>query len=200
MKRLSAFLVLCIAFLAACQTPPPPIVSTKVPDVIAAVATNTARPAATATTRSAATPTSSTATPLPTVTSTSADTSTPAPTATPTVIAPTATLATRTLYVNAENGLNLRSEPSSTATLLRTLATGTQLTAIGTANPPDANGVAWQNVQTTDGQAGWVAAQFLIDAKPVAAAPTATPPTPPTANITPVVTPIAARGYVYVAA
>ncbi len=200
MKRLPAFLVLCIAFLAACQTPPPPVVATKVPDVIAAVVTNTAQPAATATTQPTAPPTASTATPLPIVTSTIVDTPTPAATATPTAIPPTATPATRAVYVNAENGLNLRSEPSSTATLLRTLASGTQLTAIGAANPPDANGIVWQNVQTTDGQAGWVAAQFLIDAKPVAAAPTATPPTLPAADTTPVVTPIATSGYVYVAA
>jgi uncharacterized protein YkwD len=103
------------------------------------------------------------------------------------------------VYVNSDNGLNLRADPSSTATVLRTLDPGTSLTAIGTANPPDAGGIAWQNVRTADGQAGWVAAQFLIDTQPVVAAPTATPlPTLPP-DATPVVTPIAASGYVYVA-
>jgi uncharacterized protein YkwD len=111
----------------------------------------------------------------------------------------TPTPATREVYVNSDNGLNLRADPSSTATLLRTLDRGTLLTAIGAANPPDAGGIAWQNVRTADGQSGWVAAQFLIDTKPVAAAPTATPlPTlPPDATL--VVTPIAPSGYVYVA-
>jgi uncharacterized protein YkwD len=102
--------------------------------------------------------------------------------------------------VSADNGLNLRSDPSSTAALLRTLADGTRLTAIGAANPPDAGGVAWQNVRTDDGQSGWAAAQFLIDVKPVAAAPTAAPPALPAPGTAPVVTPIAASGYIYVAA
>ncbi|NTU62919.1 MAG: SH3 domain-containing protein [Chloroflexi bacterium] len=97
--------------------------------------------------------------------------------------------------------MNMRSDPSATATLLRTLANGTRLTAIGAANPPDAGGVAWQNVRTDEGQSGWVAAQFLIETKPVAVSPTATPPAlPPAPGTTPVVTPIAASGYIYVAA
>ncbi len=195
MNRLFVGLLLCTVLFAACQTPPPPAAPTTVPTAVAAAATNTARPAATATSQPTATPTN---TPPTTATSTIADTPTPAPTAT----APTATAtpATREVYVNSDNGLNLRTEPSSTATLLRTLASGTRLTAIGAANPPDANGIAWQNVSTVDGQSGWVAAQFLIDTKPVAAVPTATPPTVPAIDTTPVVTPIAATGYVYVAA
>jgi uncharacterized protein YkwD len=83
--------------------------------------------------------------------------------------------------------------------VLRTLNPGTPLTAIGAATAPDAGGIAWQNVQTADGQAGWVAAQFLIDTQPVAAAPTATPLPTLAPDATPVVTPIAASGYVYVA-
>ena len=191
MKRLF-FVLLFTAFLAACQSAPPASTPAVAPTVVDAVATNTARPAVTATPLPAATalPTN---TPPPTVTPASAETLTPAPTATPTA---TPTPATREVYVSADNGLNLRSEPSSTAALLRTLADGTRLTAIGAANPPDAGGVAWQNVRTDDGQSGWAAAQFLIDVKPVAAAPTALP-APGTA---PVVTPIAASGYIYVAA
>ena len=170
MKRLF-FVLLFTAFLAACQSAPPTSAPTNVPTVAAAVATNTARPAATATPLPAATA-SPTNTPPPTVTPTSAETLTPAPTATPMA---TPTPATREVTVSADNGLNLRSDPSSTAALLRTLADGTRLTAIGAANPPDAGGVAWQNVRTDDGQSGWAAAQFLIDVKPVAAAPTAAP-------------------------
>jgi uncharacterized protein YgiM (DUF1202 family) len=73
------------------------------------------------------------------------------------------------------------------------------VTAIGDSRPPDASGIVWQNVRTDDGQSGWVAAQFLFDTKPGAAAPIATPPALPP-GATPVVTPIAASGYVYVAA
>ncbi len=102
--------------------------------------------------------------------------------------------------MNSDSGLNLRSEPRSTATLLRILATGARLTAIGAVMEPDANGIAWQNVQTTEGQLGWVAAQFLIETKPVTAAPTSTPPSISAVDTTPVVTPIATAGYVYVAA
>jgi|GEM_PF-2678045 len=186
MNRLFVCL-LCATFLAACQSPPPTSVPTTAPTRVAAVATHTAQPASTATAQPTVAPTNT-----PTV----VETATPAPTATPTA---TSTPATREVYVNSDNGLNLRAEPSSTATLLRTLDPGTQLTAIGSANPPDASGIAWQNVRTAAGQSGWVAAQFLIDTKPVAAAPTATPPTAPPPGATPVVTPIASSGYVYVA-
>jgi uncharacterized protein YkwD len=136
-------------------------------------------------------------TPLPTAAPTFAETSTPPPVATPTA---TPTPDTHEVYVNSANGLNLRSEPSSTGTVLRTLDPGTRLTAIGAANPPDASGIAWQNVRTDDGQSGWVAVQFLIDSKPMAAAPTATPPTALPPGATPVVTPITASGFIYVAA
>jgi uncharacterized protein YkwD len=192
MNRLFVCL-LCATFLAACQSPPPTSVPTTAPTRVAAVATHTAQPASTATAQPTVAPTN---TLPPTATPTVVETATPAPTATPTA---TSTPATREVYVNSDNGLNLRAEPSSTATLLRTLDPGTQLTAIGSANPPDASGIAWQNVRTAAGQSGWVAAQFLIDTKPVAAAPTATPPTAPPPGATPVVTPIASSGYVYVA-
>ncbi len=194
------FAVLCGAFLAACQSAPPTSAPTAAPTRVAAAATNTAQPAATETPLPTATPASVSA---PTATPKVAETLAPAPTATPTAAATpavTPTVVTRDVYVNSDSGLNLRSDPASTATLLRTLAPGTRLTAIGAANPPDAGGIAWQNVQTTDGQSGWVAAQFLADTQPVAAAPTAAPPTTLPPGATPVVTPIAASGYVYVAA
>ena len=193
MIRLFVFLLFA-AFLAACQSAPPTRAPTTAPTRVATVATNTAQPVATATSQPTTAPTN---TPLPTATPTIVETATSAPTATPTV---TSTPATREVYVNSDNGLNLRADPSSTATVLRTLDPGTRLTAIGAANPPDASGIVWQNVRTADGQSGWVAAQFLIDTKPVAAAPTATPPTALPPDATPVVTPIAASGYVYVAA
>lgn len=194
MVRLFLF-VLLTAFVAACQSAPPTSAPTAAPTRVAAGATSTARPAATATPLPTVAPTN---TLPPTAAPTIAETSTPEPAATPTA---TPAPATREVYVNSDDGLNLRSDPSSTATLLRTLANGTRLTAIGAANPPDAGGIAWQNVRTDDGQSGWVAAQFLIDSKPVAVAPTATPPAlPPAPGTTPVATPVAAGGYVYVAA
>jgi uncharacterized protein YkwD len=104
------------------------------------------------------------------------------------------------VYVNSDSGLNLRAEPSVSSTVLRTLSPGTHLTALGTAAAPDASGATWQNVQTDEGQAGWVAAQFLIDQKPISATPTPTAPPLPIGGTTPVATPIAAAGYVYVAA
>ncbi len=197
MKNLFLFLSLAV-FLGACQSAPPPTAPITSPTAIVSAATNTARPAVTA----MPLPTvASTNTPPPTAAPTIAATATPPPAATPTAT-PTAPPMpeTRKVYVNSDNGLNLRADPSSTATVLRTLNAGTQLTAIGMANPPDASGTAWQNVRTDDGQSGWVAAQFLIDSKPVAAASTATPPTALPPGATPVVTPIAASGYVYVAA
>jgi len=193
MMRLFAFLLL-VAFLAACQSAPPTSAPTAVPTRVAAVATNTIPPSATVTSQPTATPTD---TPLPTSTPTTVATSAPAPTATPTN---TPTPAAREVYVNSNNGLNLRADPSSTAAVLRTLDPGTPLTAIDAANPPDASGIAWQNVRTDDGQSGWVAAQYLVDTKPVAAVPTATPLPTLSPDATPVVTPIAASGYVYVAA
>ena len=170
------FVLSCAAFLAACQSAPPTSAPTTPPTAVAARATDTARPAATPTPQPTAAPTN---TPAPTATPAVVETATPAPTATPTA---TPTPATRVVYVSSDDGLNLRADPSSTATVLRTLTTGTRLSAIGAANPPDASGIAWQNVQTDEAQSGWVAAQFLIETKPAAA------------------TPIAASGYVYVAA
>lgn len=198
MVRLFLF-VLLTAFVAACQSAPPTSAPTAAPTRIVAAATATARPAATSTALPTAAPTNTLPpTAAPTIADTPASQPTAAPTATPTA-APTP--ATREVYVNSDDGLNLRSDPSSTATLLRTLANGTRLTAIGAANPPDAGGVAWQNVRTDEGQSGWVAAQFLIETKPVAVSPTATPPAlPPAPGTTPVVTSIAASGYIYVAA
>lgn len=197
MKR-GLLCVSIILLLAACQTAPP----APVPTAIAKVATQTPLP--TVTQSASSTPTAlPSASPSPSVS--------PSPTASPTLI-PTATtsttplptsaptLAVREVYVNSDNGLNLRAAPSATGTVLRTLSPGTHLTAIGSASAPDASGAVWQNVSTDDGQSGWVAAQFLIDRKPVSATPMATSAPLPIGETTPVVAPIAAAGYVYVAA
>jgi uncharacterized protein YkwD len=194
---------LCVSllvFLAACQTSPP----TPARTAMNASATQTLPPA-TATLRATSTPTASATTPLPTPsvspppvaspTLTPTLALTPTTTATPTPVP--ATVA-REVDVSVDNGLNFRAEPSSTGTLLRTLPPGTHLTALGA--PLEVGSVTWQNVQTEDGQSGWVAAQFLIDREPAGTTPTSTVVSPPTVSTTPVVTPIAAAGYVYVIA
>jgi len=83
-------------------------------------------------------------------------------------------------------------------TLLRTLPPGTHLKALGL--PNEAGGVTWQNVQTDDGLTGWVIAQFLIDRAQADVTPTTTAVPLPIRDTTPVVTSIAAAGYVYVIA
>jgi len=95
-------------------------------------------------------------------------------------------------YVNSQDGLNLRA--TAGGALLRTLAHGTHLTALGQPTAPDARGVAWQNVKTDDGQSGWVAAQYLSAANPTVPA-TASVPVPAPVAAPP---PPAAPSYVYV--
>ncbi len=200
MKRLliiPSILIILVA-LAACQTPRP----TPAPAA-------TTRPPANTPVAIQTTPTATTAPPLestteptqaPTAEATQAPAATPtqAPTQAPTS-APTETQApppsARDIYVSSEDGLNLRANSDATSSLLRTLAYGTHLSAIGQPTEPDIRGIAWQNVRTDDGQAGWVAAQFLSSTNPQAA-----PPTPALgASSTSVVTPIGEAGYVYVA-
>jgi len=192
-----------LLMLAACQSPTPTAQVSQVtatPRPIVQVATSTARPpTATATTVPTLAPT---ATPMATATATSVATATPLPatlaptstatsmpTATPTQT-PTTTTA-REVSVNGD-GVNLRDAPSTSGGVLQVLSQDTRLTAVGTPTVPDAAGITWQNVRTADGRSGWVAAQLLSVVTPT--------PTPlPAPSGTPVVTPIAAPGYVYVA-
>jgi len=203
MRKIWRLMPIALGLLTACQTPTPTVpvaAATATARPIVQVATSTARPP-NPTTTATSTPTSE-PTPLPTTAPTqlATPTSTPtaAPTATPTV-APTATAtpaptqatapATREVSVSGD-GVNFRDAPGGN--VLQVLAQDTRLTAIGTPTAPDAAGIAWQNVRTAAGQTGWVAAQLLS-----AVTPTPTPLPPPSG--TPVVTPIAAAGYVYVA-
>jgi len=103
-----------------------------------------------------------TSTPLPTPTPTF--TPTPEPTATPT---PVPTLIVVEQYVSAEDGLNLRTDPSLDGTLIETLAFATHLLAVDRPTAPDQSGYTWRRVQTDDGQSGWVASQYLTDTLPV---------------------------------
>ena len=185
MRRLWLLSMILIV-LAACQTSTPtPIVNNTAVPATSVPASSTPTPASSPTSAPMVTPTMH-----PTATST--PTATPTATASPTT-APTQAVVKADVYVSADNTLNLRSEPSITATVLRTLSPGTHLTAINPGATPDAAGIMWQNVRTDDGQSGWVAAQYLTKTAP------ATPTPSPTPSGAPVVTPIAQAGYVYVA-
>ena len=91
-------------------------------------------------------------------------TSTTPATATP---VPATTGSTGNVYVIATNGLNLRSQPSTTAGVVATLTYGQRLTALTPKGTPDAGGVAWQNVRTDANQTGWAAADYLSATPPV---------------------------------
>lgn len=84
------------------------------------------------------------------------------------------------LYVVAVNGLNLRAQPSSTATIIATLAYGQKVTALGAKSAPDAGGVSWQNIRTDANQTGYAAADYLSATPPV----TTTAPVTSTAPVT----------------
>jgi hypothetical protein len=59
-----------------------------------------------------------------------------------------------------DDGLNLRSEPSSAAALVKTLPDGDELEVIGEDRQVD--GRTWRNVRDpSDGVSGWAAAEFL---------------------------------------
>jgi uncharacterized protein YkwD len=91
-------------------------------------------------------------------------TSTAPATATPT---PASTGSTGNVYVIATNGLNLRSQPNTTAGVVATLTYGQRLTALAPKGTPDVGGVAWQNVRTEANQTGWAAADYLSATSPV---------------------------------
>ncbi len=194
----SVWLIPAILFvLAACQTPTP----TTAPEAPTAVATRapTIAPASTPTTQPSPTPTATasaaTATPTPSPTTVTA-TASPSPAATATTPAvtasPTQVSSTRDVVVTAD-GVNLRDRPSTSATVIQTLSQDTHLTAIGQPTTPDASGIAWQNVRADNGQLGWVAAQYLANAKPAMPTPS------PIISTSLVVTSNMPAGYVYVA-
>ncbi|HZY43549.1 MAG TPA: SH3 domain-containing protein, partial [Anaerolineae bacterium] len=83
----------------------------------------------------------------------------------------TPTTSTTDIWVNSDIGLNFRDVPGGN--LIAVLPNGQHLTAIGSSNPPDANGTVFQHVRTNDNQTGYVAAIFqgsslLSTTKPVA--------------------------------
>lgn len=64
------------------------------------------------------------------------------------------------LKVSAKRGLCLRKAPSTNATVLEVLGTGTVVEAAR-----DAQGEAWVPVATKDGKAGYVMAEFVKEVK-----------------------------------
>lgn len=89
--------------------------------------------------------------------------------------------APRYVYVNAADGLNLRADKSSSAKVVITLADGQRLRSLEARSGPDASGITWLSVKTDAGQAGWVAAQYIVDQPP---APSVSIPSTPAANAT----------------
>jgi SH3-like domain-containing protein len=199
MKRAGALISIGFLALAACQTPTPitpvakatatsrPIVAATTPTAtVAPASAPTATPMPTTTSVATLTPTATpvaTATPLSTATSLPTATPTQAPTRSPTPV-------TREVTVNSD-GVNFRDAPATTGNVLQVLTQGTHLIAIDAPTAPDAGGIAWQNVRTDGGRSGWVAAALVSVVTP-------TPTPAPAPGGTPVVTPIAAAGYVYV--
>ncbi len=168
MQRIAFAITLLLIFTAACQSEPPAPTPTDTP--APATETPIAAPTSTPTRVPTATPT-----PQPTA----APTEPPTPTITP-------TLTPAEVWVTAVDGLNLRSDAKSTATLIKTLPLGTHLILIGPKFGPDAQSITWQNVKADDGQSGWVSTEFITTTQPTTATPTPIPSaTTPAASITP---------------
>jgi uncharacterized protein YgiM (DUF1202 family) len=67
----------------------------------------------------------------------------------------------RSAWVHASDGVNVRAAPSSSATRLRTLATGTQLNLQGEQTNPD--GSTWYRIRLSDGRDGWLSARYTTN-------------------------------------
>ena len=68
---------------------------------------------------------------------------------------------TDVVKINAQGGLNLRQEPTTSSTAIRVLANGSTLTRIEKATNPGSQGYYWDKVITQDGVIGYVARQYL---------------------------------------
>jgi len=67
----------------------------------------------------------------------------------------------RSAWVHASDGVNVRAAPSSSATRLTTLATGTQLTLQGQQTNPD--GSTWYRIRLSDGRDGWLSGRYTTN-------------------------------------
>ena len=66
----------------------------------------------------------------------------------------------RSAWIHASDGVNVRAAPSSSATRLTTLATGTQLTVQEERNNPDG---IWYRIRLDDGRDGWLVARYATN-------------------------------------
>ncbi len=130
---------------------PPTQTPTSLPGVTPS-ATSTATLLPTATATQTAVPPTNTPTVLPTATETAVFT--PTPTNTPT-ITPTPP---PTAIINSTFGLNLRTNPSTTAPILARLDDQTVVILLD--NSETSNGVTWQQI-SVNGLVGWVSQEFL---------------------------------------
>jgi len=67
----------------------------------------------------------------------------------------------RSAWVHASDGVNVRSAPSSSATRLTTLATGTQLNLESQQTNPD--GSTWYRIRLSDGRDGWLSGRYTTN-------------------------------------
>ncbi|TMD87414.1 MAG: hypothetical protein E6I78_02605 [Chloroflexi bacterium] len=75
----------------------------------------------------------------------------------------------RSAWVHASDGVNVRAAPSSSATRLTTLATGTQLSLLAEQTNPD--GTTWDRIRLSDGRDGWLSGRYTAN-YPIASAST----------------------------
>ena len=75
----------------------------------------------------------------------------------------------RSAWVHASDGVNVRAAPSSSATRLTTLATGTQLSLL--AEQANADGTTWDRIRLGDGRDGWLSGRYTTN-YPIAPAST----------------------------
>jgi uncharacterized protein YgiM (DUF1202 family) len=66
----------------------------------------------------------------------------------------------RSAWIHASDGVNVRAAPSSSATRLTTLATGTQLTVQEEQGHPDG---VWYRIRLGDGRDGWLVGRYTTD-------------------------------------
>ena len=67
----------------------------------------------------------------------------------------------RSAWVHASDGVNIRSAPTSSATRLTTLPTGTQLTLLEAQTNPD--GSTWYRIRLSDGREGWLSGRYTTN-------------------------------------
>lgn len=77
-------------------------------------------------------------------------------------ITPTPTLVSA--LIRSDSGVIVRSEPSSTASVVTYLNDLTEIVLLGETEQKD--GVVWEKVRLQDGKIGWVSARFLMTATP----------------------------------